>query len=185
VTPRRLSGVSIAAAALAAMLLAGCGGGPGPFENHDSPNGFCAPLRSQNRGVFTAGDQWTFSATGPGVIDTVSLSHPHGLRVLAAYVVLDTGTDLYGNYDGLPPSPRVLLPGVQWAHRQQADGARITPTHGDDLWNLVVVIKLVAGIGTTDGFDVYYHTSGGSYHLHMIDTLELVDPANSNACNPP
>jgi hypothetical protein len=179
--------VILAAAALAAMSLAGCGGGnpgAGPFEYDDSPNGFCGPLYSQDRGVFTAGGQWVFGAAGPAVIDKVSLSHPHGLRVLAAWAVLDTG-ELYGNWDGMPPSPRDLPPGVQWAHRQRADGARITPTRDDNHWSMVVVIKLVAGIGTTDGLDVYYHTSGGSYHLHMIDTLELTDPAHGKACNPP
>ena len=178
---RRLSGVILAAVVLAAMPLAGCGGpnpGAGPFENHDSPNGFCAQLYSRNRGVFTAGGQWTFRAAGPGVIDKVSLSHPRGLRVLAAYAVLDTGTDLYGNYDGIPPSPRFLPPGVQWSRRQQAGGARITPTRSGNQWNMVVVIKLVTRIGTTDGLDVSYHASGGSYHLHMIDTLELTDPAS-------
>jgi hypothetical protein len=188
VIARRLSGVIPAAAALAAMLLAGCGGGnpaAGPFENHDSPNGFCGPLESLDRGVFTAGGQWIFRAAGPGIIDKVSLSHPRGLRVLAAWVVEDTGTDFYGSFDGFPPSPRLLLPGVQWAHRQRVEGARITPTRGDMRWNMVLVIKLVSGIGTTDGLDVYYHTSGGSYHLHMIDALELTDTAHSNACNPP
>jgi hypothetical protein len=175
---RHLSRGSLAAAALAAItLLAGCGGaGPGPFQNHDSPNGICGPLLSKNR-VVTQGGEWSFTSTGPtAVIDKVSLSRSHGFRILGAWVI--KGAYLYGNWLGYP-SPRQFWARqvrAEWSHRQRAVGARIPPTRNGNRIVLVVVIKLVARTGSANGFDVWYHTSSAHYHLHMIDTLLLWDP---------
>jgi hypothetical protein len=169
-----MSRVSLAAAALAAiMLLAGCGtaAGSGPFENHDSPNGICEPVLNRDMAM-TQGGQWAFTSTGPAaVIDRISLSRPRGLRIVDAWVI--TGQYLYGNYDGYPSPSQLWNPQVraEWSHRQRAVGARISRTHHSDVIDLVVVIKLVAKTGSTNGFDVWYHTRSAHYHLHMIDTV--------------
>jgi hypothetical protein len=183
----RYSGVKGAlAGAVLAVLLAGCGGGnlvnTGPFGNGGPPTGLCSPAENPDR-VYTAGGIAAFTNAGPAaVIDKVSLGHPHRLRLLAAYAVLITGHEAYGNWNGFP-SPRQVSAGVRWSQRQHADGARIPPTpRGHDVVDLVLVVKLVGKTGTADGVDVYYHTSGGHYHLHINNTLGLTTARTIRKC---
>jgi hypothetical protein len=130
-TIRRTGWAAFAAVVLAAVPLAGCGGGhpvsTGPFGNGgDTATTLCGPL--SRGGVFTAGSIAAFRNSGPtAVIDRVSLSHLRGLQLLADYAVPIAGNEGYGNLTGYPP--RDLSPGVLWSQRQRADGARIPPSH--------------------------------------------------------
>jgi hypothetical protein len=174
-TLRRMAG-AMAATLLAAMSLAGCGGGDpvntGPFGNGGGvTEGWCSPAPLK---TYTAGGIAVIGNSGPAaVIDAVRLDHLRGLRLLATYVVPQTGRDEFGDWNGIP-SPRELPLGVQWSKRQRAQGARIPPEHGLDVTDLVLVVRLVGKVGSASGIDVYYHTADGHYHLHLNHSLELV-----------
>ena len=95
-----------AAALLAAAFLAGCSSGPamntGPLA--------MAAARARSASRYPAGKVLSygfeaFSNSGPAAtIERAGLADPHGLRVLAAYAVPITGTDLYGVWLGYPPT---------------------------------------------------------------------------------
>lgn len=97
-------------------------------------------------------------------IDKVSLADSSGLRLLAAYVVPITGTDLYGLLQGYPPG-KSLPRGIQWQERQRADGATIRPTprHQDN--NLIAILKTTKNPGWARGINIYYHSSDGKRYL--------------------
>ncbi|MFF4507633.1 hypothetical protein [Streptomyces sp. NPDC001401] len=60
------------------------------------------------------------------VVDSVVLDDPHGLRLVTALLV-PVKDNLFG-VDSYPPSSYSLnQPGVQWAQRQRAVGATLTP----------------------------------------------------------
>lgn len=183
-TLRRTAGAAFAAVTLAAMPLAGCGGGnpasTGPFGNGgDQATRLCGPLEPGR--VFTAGSIAAFRNSGPAaVVDKVSLTHLRGLQLLAGYAVPITGNDGYGNLTGYPP--RDLSPGILWPQRQRADGAHIPPSHGHAYIDLVLVVKLVRAPGSADGVDVYYHTQSGHYHLHIRNGLTLTAKGTAQKC---
>ncbi len=183
-TLRRTAGAALAAVVLAAMSLAGCGGGnpvsAGPFGNGgDQVSRLCGPLKPG--GAFTAGSIASFTNSGPAaVIDKVTLTHLRGLQLLAGYAVPITGNDGYGNLTGYPPED--LSPGVRWSQRQRADGAHIPPSHGNAYVDLVLVVKLVHAPGSTDGVSVYYHTRTGRYFLHLSNGLTLIAKGTDQKC---
>jgi hypothetical protein len=109
------------------------------------------------------------------VIDKVSFTHIHGLRLLAAYTVPVTRQGGgYGDRIGFPPPQRDLPPAVRWSRRQRAEGARIPPTPPKPAEvDLVLVIKLGGVSGTFSGIDLYYHTSDGQYHMHVNRSVKL------------
>jgi hypothetical protein len=125
--------------------------------------------------VFTT-ESLAFRNAGPAaVIDKLSFTHIHGLRLLAAYTVPVTGhRGGYGDRAGPPPPQRDLPPGVLWSRRQRADGARIpsTPPKPAEV-DLVLEIQLTSAAGTFSGIDLYYHTSDGQYHLHVNRSVTL------------
>ncbi len=183
-TFRCTAGAAFAVVVLAAMPLAGCGGGnpvtTGPFGNGGNQViRLCGPLKLG--GVFTAGSIAVFRNAGPSaVIDKVSLNRLRGLELLADYVVPITGSEGYGNLIGYPPED--LSPGVHWSQRQQADGAHIAPSHGHDYLDLVFVVKLMHAPGSADGVDVYYHTRAGHYHLHLRNGMTLIAKGTDQKC---
>jgi hypothetical protein len=169
----RVLGMVVAAACI---LLAGCGGNAtntGPFGNGGSPTGECisVPLG----GVISYGFvEFPNQGSSTAVISKVALDGAHGIRMLAAYIIPITGHDLYGVYSGYPPVAH-RAPGVQWAHRQSADGARIPPrSKADIVNNILLVLKRTAARGTAVGVDVYYTEAGQQYHLRTNSTITLV-----------
>ena len=182
--------VTLATAAVAAILLAGCSGdtvspvNTGPFGGKDyGAQAMCSDPFAPHT-VYTAGSEVAFRNVGPAaVIDKLSFTHIHGLRLLAAYVVPNTGQGGgYGNRIGYPPRQRDLPTGVLWDQRQSADGAHIPPTPPKPAEiNLVLVIQLTSATGTYRGIDIYYHTTHGRYHMHADDMVTL-RTKNSQPC---
>ena len=159
---------------LAAALLAGCSSGPamntGPFGNGGTPGEECVEVPAGK--VLSYGFE-AFSNSGPpATIERAGLADPHGLRVLAAYVVPVTGTDLYGVWFGYPPMAHVPA-GVRWAQRQRAGGANVPHSRGRDVTNVLLVIKPIARTGSARGVDVYYRSGGQHYHLRTATRLRV------------
>jgi hypothetical protein len=172
---------ALAGAVLVAIALVGCGGAnpvnvnTGPFggKNYIGESTCSVPLPPH--GVFTSGDL-AFRNSGPAAeIDKVSFTHVHGLRLRVAYTVPVTGQGGgYGDRAGPPPPERDLSPGVLWSRRQRANGAHIPPTPPKPAEvTLVLVIQLTGATGTFSGIDLYYHTSGGQYHMHVDRSVTL------------
>lgn len=160
-----------------ALLLAGCGTGPktnGPFGNSNAPysGGQCIPVPPGDVATIAAKD---FPNPGRQArIDNVTLVGAHDLRLVAAWAVPITGTDLMGVFAGYPPYgiqgkngfPGVV-PGVLWDRRQRADGAKIPHTPGQDTINLVLVVKASGVEGTSKTVYVDYESGGNHYRLDM------------------
>ena len=113
-----------------------------------------------------------FPNTGgvPATIERVALTDPHNLQIIAAYAVPLTGTQLYGVLDGAPPA-RHLPAEVQWAQRQQADGAVIPP---GAYTNLVLVLKPAGKKGTARSVDMFYRSGGQQYHFQTVTSIEVL-----------
>ncbi len=101
-------------AAALALLLAGCSTAlktNGPFGQSDttSTGSQCFPVHRNGVGTFAL---LSFgNSGGQARIDRVTLAGSHHLRVLAAWVVPITGTDLLGVFDGYPPDGTGGFPG--------------------------------------------------------------------------
>jgi hypothetical protein len=166
------------------MLVAGCGGGnpvnTGPFggQNYGAESTCLKPLPPHS--VYTTSDL-AFTNSGPAaVIDQVSLTHVHGIRLLAAYTVPITGQGGgYGDRTGYPPPQRDLPRGVLWSRRQRADGAHIphTPPRPAEV-ALVLVVQLTGPSGAYRGIDIYYHIAGGRYQMDVVRSLYMRTPGS-------
>jgi hypothetical protein len=162
------------------ILLAGCGSSgsvpalnTGPLGGGGEAGELCNPVyrgESLTNG-FTA---LSNSSTSPVVIERVALARPRQLRLLAAYIVPITGHYLLGDWAGFPPPAGKLDPGVQWAQRRPAGGARIAPGQPHEVVNLVVILKPESAIGSASGIDVYYTAAGTRYHLRTATGLRVV-----------
>jgi len=94
--------------------------------------------------------------------------------MLAAYIVPITGHTLVGDWFGYPTAAIAgQAPGIQWAQRQRADGARVPPERGHDVSNVLLVLKPVGKVGTSQGFNVYYRESGQEYHMRTSVVLKV------------
>jgi hypothetical protein len=160
------------ASAIATVAVAGCLAGcssditfnSGPLGGQGSTGINCGIVYGRG-GVLSYGFiEFANSSTSPVVITKVSLADPRGLRMLAAYVVPITGDDLYGLLPGYPPAKH-LSAGVQWSERQRADGATIKHSRGQDVVNLVAVLKPTRNPGWARGIKIYYHSSDGQRYL--------------------
>jgi hypothetical protein len=190
---RRTQRAAAFAAVVSAVLmpLTGCGGGnppvnSGPLGDGGSWDVVCfAPMRPGQ--VVTVGSTGGLEVANSGsslaIIDQVKLTDPRNVRLLHAYAVLHTGPSGFGDMLGFP-SRHELLPGVHWSQRQRADGARIAHESGDDGTALVLVVELMAKVGTTRGFNVQYHTSSGQYQLQVHHDLTLADAQKCPARQP-
>ncbi|HEV2376481.1 MAG TPA: hypothetical protein VGS19_30450 [Streptosporangiaceae bacterium] len=63
--------------------------------------------------------------------------------------------------------------GLQWAQDQHAQGAKLRPTHGNDVDNLLQALKPTACAGTAQSVDVYYSEAGQHYHRHNGFTVKV------------
>jgi hypothetical protein len=174
-----------------ALMLAGCGSGlnaDGPFGNSNAPysGGQCL---SVPRGAVA-----TIAATdfpnhgGPARIEQVTLVGARDLRLVAAWAVPITGTDLLGVFPGYPPLglnrafPGKPAPGVQWGRRQRADGAVIRHTPGQDVINLVLVVKASAVTGVATDVYVDYESGGTHYRLDLRFFIRLFNGVPDGKC---
>jgi hypothetical protein len=127
----------LTAVLLAAVLLAGCTApavNTGPFHGGGDPGEECASIAPG--GVMGYGfEEFSNSGSATATIEKVALTDPRGLRILAAYVVPVSGHILYGVQPGWPPG--YLPPGFHWPQREKAVGARIPPSPGHDVINLL------------------------------------------------
>jgi hypothetical protein len=164
---RKLAGLVLLAS------LAGCSSagssGAGPLGGPGDTGQECVPLRP--------GQVLSYGFTGlrnsghaTVVIDRAGLADARGLRLLAAYVVPGTARFLYGVYRGYPPA-RPLSPGVDWAARQNADGARMLPMKASRQDTLLLVIKATRLRGTARGVDIWYSVNSQHYHLQTATSL--------------
>lgn len=159
-----------------ALLAVACSNGgrlatDGPFGNggpYSGTVGDCA----RPGGVAYSGAVGFHNMGRTATTEKVALVHPRNLRLVAAWVVLITGTDTVGVGSGYPPgSP--LPPGVQWGQRQRVPGAVVRHTRGHDIIDLVLVVKPSAKVGTATAINLYYQASGTHYLLHVPYGLKI------------
>jgi hypothetical protein len=159
---------------LAAVLLAGCAApavNTGPFHGGGNPGAECASIPAG--GVLGYGfEEFRNSGSATATIEKVALTDPRGLRILTAYVVPVSGHILYGVQPGWPPS--YIPPGFLWPQREKAAGARISPSHGHDVINLLLVLKPTGQVGTARSVDVFYRVSGQDYHLRTATSIRVI-----------
>jgi hypothetical protein len=169
-----------------ALLLGGCGGSDGPSTS--GPFGHpgntrwvqCFPV-TRRGGVGTFGGLSFHNRGSSAKIENVILTKARDLQVVAAWVVPITGTDLLGVWSGYPPHRATALPGVQWDKRQQAVGAMIPHTPGQNVENLVLVLKPSGAVGTANDVTLDYQ-SGGTKYRYDFQVGVIVYNGNSNGC---
>lgn len=105
-------------------------------------------------------------------ITKVGLARSSGLRIIQAWLVPIRGRSLYGVLDGYPPYPH-LPPGVDWARRQNADGAIISQSRGHQVTNIVLVLKPTERVGSAAGVQVYYSEYGRKYYLQTHISIRV------------
>lgn len=115
----------------------------------------------------------TNHGTGTLTIERVTLAAPRSIKFLGAYIVPVTH-NVVGDFDGWPPPPSKLLPGVMWAQRHRPAGARVRPGESIDS---VVGLKIAAGHAkaSDSGQLIYYRDSSGHQyvtHSQIRVTLE-------------
>jgi hypothetical protein len=151
-----------------AVCLAGCSSGvifnSGPLGGQGSTGINCAPTNGQDGVVSYGTIEFANASASPVFITKVSLVDPRGLRMLAVYVVPVTGDTLSGFVQGYPSSKK-MPSGEQWSGRQRADGAIINHSRGQDVTNLIAVLKPTRNPGWARGINIYYHSSGGQRYL--------------------
>jgi hypothetical protein len=91
---------------------------------------------------------------------------------VAAWIVPGTSYYGYGVVGGYPPQ-RQMPSGIRWSARQRARGAILKPTHGDQIYNLVVVIKLTAREGSAQAIGIWYTANGNNYYLQTSDAIVI------------
>jgi hypothetical protein len=182
-------------AAVLALLLAGCGTDAGTSapkpdgplgKSYKNVGGQCFWTPRGNVGTFAV---LTFgNSGGPARISKVTLAGARDLRPVAAWVVPVTGTDLWGVFDGYPPHGMTaqglgapVLPGEHWAARQRADGAVIPHLPGQEVENLVIVLKPSGNEGTARTEYVYYRAGGTNYVLDLGASIQLFN-GNEHGC---
>jgi hypothetical protein len=171
-----------------ALLLAGCSIGlntDGPFGPSATDVGSQCFWTPRN-GVGTFGALVFGNSGGQARVDKVTLVGSRHLRIVAAWAVPITGNDLLGVFQGYPPngingSAGPLAPGVQWGHRQRADGAVIPHIRGQDVINLVLVLKPSGRDGTARTEYVYYHSGSTRYLLNMGVGIQVFN-GNEHGC---
>ena len=100
---------------------------------------------------------------GTATIDKVALVHPRHLRLIAAWVA--EGKSPVGEVGRGYPHPTKA-----WKH---IPGAVVHPNHGQEVINLVIVVKPSGGLGTATAIDMYYHVGGTHYLRPFTDGLRI------------
>lgn len=151
-----------------ALLLAACSSGKlsdnGPFGNGGPNSGtLCAWTRPGE--VFHDSFDEFPNTGGTATIDKVALVNPRHMRLVTAWVVPTNGP-LGDSGPGYPPASG-YSPGYRWGQRQRIPGAVVRHTRGQDVINLVIVVKLFAKLGTATAVNLYYESAGTHYLLHF------------------
>lgn len=143
-----------------ALLLVACGSGRlsdnGPFGNFGQNSGtVCDWVRPG--GVLQDGFEEFSDTGGTATIDKVTLVHPRHLRLLAAWA--GEGITPIGKLDRGYPHPTRA-----W---KRIPGAVVHHTRGQEVINVVIVVKPSATLGTATAIDLYYRSGGTRYVLHF------------------
>ena len=151
-----------------ALLLAACGSSGlsdnGPFGNGGPNSGTICLLAKMPGGVTHDSFDAFPNRGGTATIDKVALVHPRHIRLIAAWVVPTNGS--FGNAGPGYPSASAYPPGI-WARRQRIPGAVVRHTRGQDLLNLVLVMRPSGKFGTATAVNLYYKSGGTRYLLHF------------------
>jgi hypothetical protein len=162
---RRVSAIATVAIA---VCLAGCSSGvtfnSGPLGGQGNTGINCAPAYGRDGVVSYGTIEFANSSASPVTITKVSLADPRGLCMLAAYVVPVTGDSILGFVQGYP-SAKLLPSDEHWSQRQRADGATIKHSRGQDVINLLAVLKPTRNPGWARGINIYYHSSADQRYL--------------------
>jgi hypothetical protein len=174
----KLQGLAVVTlAAVLTVVLWPSGGqlasGPlGPPGNHDT---LCLPVRLG--GADTDGFRsFTNRSHDLLVIDRAYLASARNLKLVGAYIVPVTGTELTGTWATFPPPAGRLPKGVQWARRLPPAGAHVRP--GEQVNVVVGLAPASHAAGSTTGIEVLYHDGSTRYELRSnIRVIVKVSPA--------
>jgi len=162
------------ACGLALLLTAACtSSGPstdGPFGSTiQSSGGYCIPAARPGQFAYSGYEEFP-NTGGKATIDKVRLVHPRHLRLVTAWAV-QISSSIYsiGAGTGYPTMSAIEAnaPGTPWGHRQRIPGAVVRHTHGQQLIDLVILVKTSGKFGTSTAIDVYYESAGTRYLLHF------------------
>lgn len=164
--------------AAAVALAAGCGSDPavntGPFGGSNSSGGACAPVTGG--GSIAAGEQFGNAGSQVAVIKSVSLWHNNGLQLVSAWVLL------IHNSEGLGALTYPPVSIAAWPKRVPAVGARIAPSHGQEVYNLVVQLRPLRRTGTAQAVAVSYESGGAAYIMRQNFAWTIT---RGRRCTPP
>jgi hypothetical protein len=163
------------ACGLALLLLPACSSGlsdNGPFGNGGPNEGTICTWTKPGGVAHDSFDEFP-NTGGTATIAKVALVHPRHLRLIAAWAVPTNG-ELGNAGPGYPPGPD-NGPGFRWGQRQRIPGAVVRHTRGQDVINLVIVMKPTAKFGTATAVNLYYESAGTRYLLHFPFGYKIVD----------
>ena len=148
------------------LLLTACTSGGlsdnGPFGNFGQNSGtLCQWARPG--GVLQDGFEEFNDAGGNATIDKVVLVHPRHLRLIAAWV--GEGDSPIGDLGRGYPHPTMA-----WKH---VPGAVVHHTRGQQVINVVIVVRPSGKLGTATAVDLYYKSGGTRYLLHFPYGLQV------------
>jgi hypothetical protein len=158
------------ACGLALLLAAACSSTSGklstngPFGNGGPDSGTICAWTRPGGVVHDSFDEFP-NTGGTATIDKVALVDPRHLRLVTAWVVPTNGP-LGDSGPGYPPASG-YAPGFRWGQRQRIPGAIVRHTRGQDVINLVIVIKPSGKLGTATAVNLYYESAGTRYLLHF------------------
>jgi hypothetical protein len=139
----------------------------GPFGG-SGPNsgGLCVPARPGQ--VAYDGFEEFPDTGGTASINEVRLVHPRHLRLVAAWALPIPGELTVGVGAGYPTASRLEphAPGDRWKLRQRIPGAVVWHTRGQEMIDLVIVVKPSGKYGTSTAVNLYYESGGTHYLLH-------------------
>ncbi len=136
----------------------------GPFGGTGPNSGMICASTMSGGVVHDSFDEFP-NMGGTATIDKVALAHPRHLRLLAAWVVPTDGP-LGDSGPGYPPASG-YPPGYRWGQRQRIPGALVAHTRGQDVINLVIVVKPTAKVGAATAVNLYYKSAGTHYVIHF------------------
>ena len=154
------------ACGLALILATACGGGlstDGPFGTSGQNSATICAWTTPG-GVVYDGLEEFYDTGGTATVDRVALVAPRHLRLVAAWVAEANGP-VAGLGKGYP------TPSTVWQH---VPGAVVRPTRGQEVLDLVIVVKPSRKLGTATAINLYYEVGGTRYLRHFSDGLKVV-----------
>jgi hypothetical protein len=179
---RKYSRAGGAVLGLALLLLCACGSGSGSGSGTNSADGPFGPSGggpgavcawTTVGGVVFYGAEEFPNSGGTSTIEKVSLIAAHNLRIVTGWAVPITGTDILGVSRGYQPIPGQVAPGIQWSERQKLNGAVIPRSRGQDVTNVVLILKASGARGFARAVEVHYKSGGTNYTLRWPIAVEV------------